>query len=140
MNRRFFLRSAGAAAITALAGCNTNDGSQTVDGTQTSTDSPTNTARETETPTEKRTETETPPEWEIDPLEHDKLVGAHYYPWYETHQGWQDWLWKTPATAEWVGLPIEDGIEADVYFNGDQTDHVRFGERSLQTYSLSLTG
>ncbi|WP_267643243.1 glycoside hydrolase family 99-like domain-containing protein [Haloarchaeobius amylolyticus] len=34
----------------------------------------------------------------VDPLEPDRLVGAHYYSWYEMHQGHENWTDRTVST------------------------------------------
>lgn len=74
-NRRQFLSLMGSAGLTGLAGCG---GNSELAGTVASTASETPTAASTET--DNPTETETPEkQWEIDPVEHDKLIGAHYY-------------------------------------------------------------
>lgn len=33
----------------------------------------------------------------VDPIDTDRLVGAHYYPWYEMHAGHQNWTDRTVA-------------------------------------------
>ena len=83
MNRRNVLRTLGTAGVIGVAACS---GVEEIERSLT----------ETETPEETKKEepTETPEEWDIDPLEHDKLIGAHYYPWY--HGPSQDWLEMSP--------------------------------------------
>lgn len=34
----------------------------------------------------------------IDPIETNRLVGVHYYPWYEMHQGHENWTDRTVST------------------------------------------
>lgn len=88
--RRRVLRAAAAAGVTGLAGCNFGGSGEsgtpsasptrTPTGTPTATD--TSTATETETATERPTETEeetaTEEELDVEPVAHDKLLGAHY--------------------------------------------------------------
>lgn len=86
-NRRQLLTLISTWSLTGLAGC----GQQQVDGLPNT--SP------TAIPTDTRTSTATPEErWEINPLEHDKLIGAHYYPWYRTNPAFDPWAQKTPRT------------------------------------------
>lgn len=71
--------------------------------TETATDTPT--AKEMETATETETETSTPEtEWTVDPLEHDKMIGAHYYAWYRddgfSAYSTPDWTTTFPDTPE----------------------------------------
>lgn len=84
VSRRRLLRTLGTVAVAVLAGCNTGD-SETDASNWTPTDSPNSTAELTETPQN----------WEIDPVEHDKLVGAYYYGWFGENQ---DWLERSPST------------------------------------------
>jgi hypothetical protein len=41
----------------------------------------------------------------VDPVETDRLVGAHYYPWYETrgHSNWTDRIVSEPVLGEYAG-------------------------------------
>lgn len=77
--RRWILQSA-AAGMTALAGCNfgQSDDSKTSSPSSASTATDTVTTSETERPieTEERTATDEGPA--VEPVEHDKLLGAHY--------------------------------------------------------------
>lgn len=108
-NRRDFLGSLASVAAL-LSGCSeqpeggTDTPTATWTGTPTSsppatpTDIPTETGSETET----ETQTEAPEEWTVDPLEHDKLIGAHHYSWYWGEEGYgvhrsEGWLNHTPA-------------------------------------------
>lgn len=87
LSRRRALELLGAGGVAALAGCNQRSG-----GASRSTSTPT-------TPVE--VETRAPgsdAEWEVEPVEHDGLVGAHYYLWYKSEPGWMDWLDHVPAT------------------------------------------
>lgn len=99
-SRRRFLRSLGASSSLVLAGCHTQDPGS---GTTTTSSNPTETSRNTATTTDQATET--PKQWEVDPLEQDKLVGAHYYPWYWGEDGYaqfkeQPWPDHSPYTPE----------------------------------------
>ena len=94
-SRRQILAALGSGA---LAGCAGDD-----EGPQTtiagmSTDTTSSTPTDTKTPTETEEPTETAEEWDIDPLVHDKLVGAHYYVWYNSDPGWENWLERVPGT------------------------------------------
>ncbi len=53
--------------------------------------------------TETEEPTEIPEEWDIDPIEHDKLVGAHYYPWYKvgTRNDWLEIAEDEPVLGEY---------------------------------------
>lgn len=44
------------------------------------------------------------------------------------------------TTATLTGSPIEAGITADVYVDGERSDQVTFGRRGVQTYTVSLGG
>ncbi len=116
IRRRKYLASLGSVA-TFLSGCSALSGKEPTDPdtatasrtpTLSSTATPTATPSETptRTPTETETETEaespTPDEWAVDPLNHDKLIGAHYYPWYWGESGYssgnfEPWLNYTPG-------------------------------------------
>lgn len=105
-SRRDFLLSGIGAAALGLAGCSSNkEGGATEDSdspTPNDTGSPTlsatDTPTDTQTKTEAETETATPEnQWEIDPLEHDTLIGANYYVWYNSDSWWEDWLRRVPA-------------------------------------------
>lgn len=95
--RRDFLRAIGVAGGVGFAGCqeSSSDGrSQTPRRTPTSEH--TRGAQTTEpTETAEPTETEEPAD---DPSETERLVGAHYYPWYEMHGGHRNWTDRTPST------------------------------------------
>lgn len=93
MKRRQLLQTLGTAGVAALAGCNTQD-----DGTATTTALTTRTS--TDTPTSTEEPTETTEQWDIDPVEHDKLVGSYYYGWYE-NPGWLDRSPSTPVLGEY---------------------------------------
>ena len=88
-SRRRFLRLLGAAGPAAVAGCQSTDGRGTEPGggTPERTDGSKGTSRPTEG-------------WTFDPVEHDKLVGAHYYPWYGPEGSVQDWLRLVPGEPE----------------------------------------
>ena len=82
-SRRSVLKGAGLAAATSLSGCIGIDrpiGSR--DNRENKTQSPQN--------------TDIPESWDVDPLEHDKLIGSHYYPWYD----------GTPDDWNSVGTPV----------------------------------
>ena len=75
--RRSFLAALGS-GTTALAGCASDStGAESAPATDT---------------TEQAEET-----WDLDPVEHDRRVGAYYYPWYEQSEGWQDWTDIVPG-------------------------------------------
>jgi hypothetical protein len=60
---------------------------------------------------EERLETDHVPIF-VDPIEPDRLVGAHYYPWYETrqHRNWTDRTVSTPMLGEYAATdrPVVD--------------------------------
>jgi len=97
-DRRRALRYLGAAGLGWLAGCQepgSESGSTPSPETEplagTATDAPTATASDAPT--------------SVDPLDADRLVGAHYYPWYEMHAGHEDWTddtVETPALGEYA--------------------------------------
>lgn len=92
--RRDVLKTGAAGAISAFAGCSTESEQPQNRGTPPAG-----------TPTDTNEETETPEQWDVDPLEQDKLVGAHYYPWYWGEDGYglneaRPWLSHTPYTPE----------------------------------------
>lgn len=94
-SRRRVLRILGAGGLTGLSGCNLlkTDQSQAEPPTDTAISTPIDTPGETQT--EIKTQEK---EWEVAPLSHDKLIGAHYYPWYETNPAFDPWAQKTPKT------------------------------------------
>lgn len=74
--RREYLKSLGAVAVGALAGCGSSESNSTPPDTDNQTDTPptnTTTSNETEAPDT---------EWEVSPIEHDQMVAAWYYAWY----------------------------------------------------------
>lgn len=114
VSRRGYLALIGASGLGGLAGC----GGQTepTQGTTSSTPAETVTATPTDTTTDTIEETETPDQWDVDPVEQDKLVGAHYYPWYWGEDGYgknedRPWLDHSPYTPE---LGQYDSRDTDV--------------------------
>jgi hypothetical protein len=91
-----------AGGTAALAGCNTDESGTTTETTEPATRPSTTTTTATESPTETEEETATDEEWEVDPVDHDKLVGAYYYQWYHGADGYglhddRPWLEHVPA-------------------------------------------
>jgi len=69
----------------------------------------------------------------VDPLSTDRLVGAHYYPWYEAYQGHQDW------TEDAVSNPLlgEYSSTTDSVINR----HVKWArEHGIRWFSMSWWG
>lgn len=83
-SRRSFLVTTGT-AISALAGCSGNKApeSSTVTNTGRSTTLTSTTTTQETTGTKDR-------EWTVNPVDHDKLVGAFYYAWYDDGY-WEEW-------------------------------------------------
>lgn len=90
--RRRLLRYLASAGLTGIAGCAESE--ETVSSTTTSN----YTEARTEFETTEQTNSEQ--QWEIDPLEHDLLIGAHYYVWYNSDSWWMDWLDRVPGEPE----------------------------------------
>ena len=89
-SRRKFVAAA-SGIISGLSGCSGTSTDQ--DTTHTSTTKKITTASNT-TMDEPTEDTETPSRWELNPVEHDRLVGAYYYTWYIDAYPMRDW---TPA-------------------------------------------
>lgn len=133
--REFMLSGVGAAAL-GLAGCSSNgeggateySDSPTPNDTASPTPSPTDTPTDTQTKTETETETATPEDqWEIDPLEHDKLVGAYYYPWYD------DGYWDTYPIPETPELGLYHSRNPDVI-----NQHIKWSiEHGINTWIVN---
>jgi hypothetical protein len=87
--RRDLLRRLGAGGLLGLAGCQQAPGTEPPDGG-------TPTATEPDVATTAPPRTTTDEAVPVDALETDRLVGAHYYPWYEMHGGHVDWAHRTP--------------------------------------------
>ncbi len=110
VDRREYLAALGSVA-TVLSGCSetveNQESASPTQGNQTDPTTPTptytSTATPTDTPTETETETETPipEEWTVDPLEHDKLIGAYYYGWYKGGSGWVGRTKRKPVLGEY---------------------------------------
>ncbi len=98
LSRRRVLELLGTSGLAGLAGC----GQQQATETPTRTASPTRSPTETLTATEAQTDTQTPErDWTVDPLEHDKLIGAAYYVWYGESRYWQNGYRGTPILGEY---------------------------------------
>jgi len=98
-DRRRLLQILGVGALGGLAGCQVNgtDTTTTESPTATTTDKPTTTATNTD-----QSSTAQP---EVTGLDTDRLVGAHYYPWYEMdggHENWTDSCVATPVLGEYA--------------------------------------
>lgn len=108
LSRRRYLALMAASGLGGLAGCSEQAGPSQPTSTTFSTVSQTVTRRTeppSETPTDEVEETETPDRWEVEPVEHDKLIGAHYLQWYRGDEGIEgspavtdDWTQYTPLT------------------------------------------
>lgn len=100
-SRRHFLWTLGASFTTGAAGCNrisdqSGPDTQTPASPPSSAQAPSLTPTQTQTSTSEAEPTESPTrdQMEVNPLIHDKLIGAHYYPWYH---GGSNWTADTPA-------------------------------------------
>jgi hypothetical protein len=122
--RRGFIAAIGGAALSGCAGIgerlNTPSASDADPGTPDS--SPPGTTSE---------RTGTGAEWEVDPLEHDKMVGAYYYAWYQPGQNWLDRSPSTPVLGEYNSRD-EDVINQHITWaaeHGINTFIYRWGAR-----------
>lgn len=94
-----------ASGLGGLAGCSEQTGPSQPTTTTVSTASqtdPRQTEPPAETPTDGVEETKTPDQWSVNPVEHDKLVGAYYYQWYHGDDGYglhddRPWLEHVPG-------------------------------------------
>jgi hypothetical protein len=96
----------GAVGLAGLSGCSSGSENEPVESTTLTTEKATSTPT---TETTSETETTTAPE-PVDVLEHDRLIGAQYYPWYWGDNGFggykltndnpESWLSATPAEPE----------------------------------------
>jgi len=69
----------------------------------------------------------------IDPIETTRLVGAHYYPWYEMHSGHTNWTSRTVST------PVLGEYNSDTQSVVDQ--HIKWSvEHGIQWWSVSWWG
>lgn len=123
-SRRRFLATLGGAAV--LAGCSqrgTSDGgATTTPGARSAAPAP----GDSTTPSEES-------RWEIEPVEHDKLVGAHYYPWYGQSRDWRNWLRKVPGRPLLGEYNSEDA--------GVINQHVEWArEHGINWFSMSWAG
>lgn len=75
LSRRRYLALLSTSSLGGLAGC----GGQSEPPQGTTPSNGPGTATPTDTTTDTAGETKTPNRWEVDPLEQDKLVGAHHY-------------------------------------------------------------
>lgn len=99
LSRRRYLRVVGASGLAGLAGCGSRSG--------TAPTQPESTDRNDHgvSTTSTNGDSATTDGWAVDPVEHDKLVGAYYYQWYHGEAGYglhdeHPWLEHVPATPE----------------------------------------
>lgn len=108
MNRRRLLKLLSAGGLSGLSGCGSI--SRRASNTTSQQSSPSPVDSSSKSPTEKPTETEietTDESWEIDPVEHGKLIGAHYYPWH-TGRTPDSRITHAPVTPELGKYDSED--------------------------------
>lgn len=93
MKRRTVLSALGASSASALTGC------ASIDETGSS-DTPESSSRDGSEPDNSTSRAAEPPTTDdpilVDAIETDRLVGAHYYPWYEMHGAHKGWSDRTP--------------------------------------------
>lgn len=104
VRRRQFLRTGAVGVFVGLAGCGASDEDQRGTPTDTETTTPMDSSP---APTEQTPEETTEDTDPVDILEHDRLIGAHYYPWYWGDSGFggrdhatdhpDSWLSATPG-------------------------------------------
>ena len=100
MKRRKLLGSIGTLGLSVFSGCSGDDSPDTTTtAPRTTTESPT-----TETTTEKPTTTVE----KIDPIDTERLVGTHYYPWYDDGgHNWTNHTVSDPVLGEYDGTSPE---------------------------------
>jgi hypothetical protein len=116
VSRRSVLRTLGTGVVSVAAGCNTGGDERSPTPTRTRTSTPTDVS--TDSPTERGEETVAEMRWTVDPVDHDKLVGAHYMQWYRGDDGIEgssavtdDWTQYTPDTP---ALGSYNSLDEDV--------------------------
>lgn len=138
-SRRAYLLCAGTAGVGALAGCLDADEESTGDDGDAGTgengdgggDNGTDEDGTEENGDEKNGDAEDGND--VDPLEHDGLVGAHYYMWYGEGGNGEEWVHETPVTPT---LGEYDSQDPDVI---DQ--HIRWAvEHGINWFSVSWWG
>lgn len=127
-SRRQFLIGAGT-TFSAITGCVGDNESESTEALTTTNRTNTETTQKS-TKTEEDTE-EPVDEWTVDQLEHDKLIEAHYYPWYGPHGSTPDnWLKLVPGEPV---LGEYDSTNEDVI-----NKHIKWAlEHGINWFSIS---
>lgn len=104
--RRFIASFGGVASGAMLAGCSSEGDDRATNGVSGTAPSP---SQSKATSDSVESQSETQKHWDVDPLEHEKLIGAHYYSWYQiaTRDDWLQLTVDEPVLGEYASTDTE---------------------------------